>query len=1279
MFKNIRYVDPKLWYENEIPDVSINIGVGGLIGVYPFNNDNLQIYQQNTNKIYLNPNANGFLCYDVSATMSDWGDYNDLRNKSYTNGPIITQSIPASSRSLVSGYEDNFCQKFIGFVRFEQSEAGTYYFQAYGDDRALLYVDGNFVVYSSQSENISYEITAGYHFFEFYHMEGGGSQNWYLRWKTPGSGSFSNFPCSRVIPPLANQVKYINPSTAASLVEYARILTPAGMLNRNHVEDYKITYETVKGAYFNDPKTIENNGYTLENAKFFSDETNDGTTVSGNTTDSNRNMYYRVKLKGGVTYTFVYTYHSFDVRNALYREDGSVVIDSFDNDSTNERMDYTPATDGNYVFRVHPYSTSSGSYTYSVTPAPEQYKQQGNIAADSSFLYKDFTSQDLSNNMTVSFWFNPDGINNMQGNLISLNDKTNNISTSSLFLDGDKIYLYNGTNSILLYTFTQDRSEFYLKGRRYYCNIAVRKRASTGFDLFINGSVAYTSNTNLPITGDRFIIGDAYSFTGNKGVFKGHIKVLRIYNDNLSNSDISKIYKELSVIPGDGKTYNNPYGQIPKTIEDDTLYLLRRYNDGTYTRIEFNSDQTATKVGIYGFPSEENSDSEFMELLPDNIKQCPWYYDDGIANFYQANPNHRLISSTIKHFECRNLNILSNQSSNYYLFELSSDKYNYTLFDKCRFSCYDSDIDKPNGTVFNTNDKWYYRHNSGRLQNLVITNCTIVFCNTFYDAFRCNYCTNAYIVNNNIYSTQAESSDYYNGFCFTFIRNCENTYSSEPYSGRERYYLLERRYDNSTEGGNYFSGNTSLNYLTFKDNNFILKHHSSNRCLNGLICATNVNYSELDNVKIFDENNLGTPTASPINYNGLIYLRGLTGYKISNIDINLKYSKAVGWLPVFNIQTWYPEKSMAYNDYGTNYPNYSANYDRIIENVNIRMGDQYGVGSDNDSGNVNYNPTESNTSIIQNELMSCCAFSFKSLNNRSYYVDIAKNINITAPGTGGVFLQRTTLEDAYLYCPLRAAGCRANIDTIRMKRDLPAIYLWFDNNIKVDTVSYDLPNATSNVISYGIGYESNNFDSSRFVYIENCNKRIIENKFFGINTDSSTYNDSIIYCPNTIGIGGLTYQSYLHGLFPSEYYRIGGNPVSLAIRRYSNKIFPFAMPIFPNKGVKKQVTAGKKKLKIHFASFGKTLSELITQSENNQFFIQLEVENKIYDSRLYGEFKNTSEVDLWSDVLLEPFVYELNFRTGTSTTSYLRIYFNIPCSDSNLLLFDPLYEIEDRS
>ena len=308
------------------------------------------------------------------------------------------------------------------------------------------------------------------------------------------------------------------------------------------------------------------------------------------------------------------------------------------------------------------------------------------------------------------------------------------------------------------------------------------------------------------------------------------------------------------------------------------------------------------------------------------------------------------------------------------MFELSADRYNFTIFDRCRFSCKDSNIDSLSGTNFSSYDRWYYRHNSGSIQNLIINNCTILYCNNFYDAFRCNYCENATITNNKIYSSSTGGIDY-NGFCFAFIRNCEQTYSSEPYSGRERYYYLTRDYDNSFNNRNYYTGNTNVSYLTFKNNEMIYRHNSSNYGINGLLCALDCRNADIDNIKIHDVNNLGTPTSSPRCANGLIYIRGVSNYKITNIDINLTYSSIINYYPLFSLTTWYPEKSMAYNDYANSYTNYPANYNRILKNINIYLGDQHGIGSNGD-GEILYKPTDTGYTgaLVVEEPFGYCAF-----------------------------------------------------------------------------------------------------------------------------------------------------------------------------------------------------------------------------------------------------------------------------------------------------------------
>ena len=1281
MFNNIRYVDPKLFYEYGIPDISENIGLSNLVDVFSFN-DQYADYQEDT--IILDSQG-GFMVFDFYSSEIEYNNPDYIRNCNFSKNYVISTNVNVNGyNSLVNGYGDYFVQKFIGYLDISQEEVGTYCFRAYGDDRGLLYIDDTMVTFNGSGNDASYVLTQGFHFIEFYTVEISGGQSWYLKWKKPSSSSFEDFPASRIYYPLYKMVDKIKPS-GNEAVRFPNIkFSTGGMLNRNFVENGKIEYETAKGAKFDNELMASNDGYTLETARYFSLESSNGTTVSDTISSSHKNLYYRVKLLANVSYTFVYTQRDFDAKNALYKEDGTVVIADFDNNSTNERMDYTPTEDGNYIFWVHPYSSGTGNFTYSVTPAPETYLPS--VEADSGLLYKDFTSEDLTaflgdsdGKFTVSLWYKPE--NEMQGTLISLN----NASTckASIYILNSKLYLYDGASTTELHSLTDN--DFTLKGSKYYCNIVLRRKGTYGIDIFLNNSVIYTTVSPLNITGNRFMVGDSLESPANAGVLKGRIKALRIYNRELTNLDIGKIYNELANIPGDGTSIDNAYGQIPSFIENDTLYILRRYNDGTATRIDFDSTQTASKVGIYGCPdvsdqaSDSNSDyeNEFWENLPDEVKTCPWIYDDGVANFYQPTPTACLKASSIKHFECRNLNILTNEKSERYLFELDSDNRNFTIFDRCRFSSRGSNIDDPLGDKYSSYDRWYYRHNSGTLQNLIITNCVILFCNHYYDAFRCNYCTNATIKNNIVYSGKTHISDEpYNGFCFTFIRNCEQTYNDEPYNGRERYRALTRRYDDSQE--EYYSGNTYLHNLLFENNTQIFRYNSLDTTyyrIQGLLCATNVRSARVNNVNIYNENDFGVPKACPCNYNGLIYLRGMVHYNIKNITILLPYSGFVGWLPIVNIISWFPQNSMVYDNNASTYPNYAANYDRLVENVEIYMGDQNAIG-ENSKEQVVYTTSESH--VFNNELFNYCAFAFTSLNDSSYFIDLAKNINVIAPYSGGLFLKRTVLNGAYIDGPLRTVGSKSNIQTIRLRRDLPAMILFFDNHVKVEDVTYDLSSATSDVVVCGrYGSSASTRDSSRFIYIKNCSKRIIENKFFYEQTDSTYMNDSIIYCPNTIGVGGLTYQSYLHGLFATEYRREGGNSVSLAFRVEANKNLPFALPVFPNNGIKKECLAGRNKLILHFAMVGFTLEDITKQTSDYQFYIEFEVDNRKYDSRLNGAFSLSD--DIWNSNILIPFKFELDFYSRLTTNTYMRIYFNIPSDKNNLLLFDPLFEITPRS
>lgn len=80
MFNNIRYVDPKLFYEYGIPDISENIGLNNLVDVFGFN-DQYADYQEDT--IILDSQG-GFMVFDFYSSEIEYNNPDYIRNCNFS-------------------------------------------------------------------------------------------------------------------------------------------------------------------------------------------------------------------------------------------------------------------------------------------------------------------------------------------------------------------------------------------------------------------------------------------------------------------------------------------------------------------------------------------------------------------------------------------------------------------------------------------------------------------------------------------------------------------------------------------------------------------------------------------------------------------------------------------------------------------------------------------------------------------------------------------------------------------------------------------------------------------------------------------------------------------------------------------------------------------------------------------------------------------------------------------------------------------------------------------
>lgn len=122
-----------------------------------------------------------------------------------------------------------------------------------------------------------------------------------------------------------------------------------------------------KSWVFDTGDGTENNPYYWE---YVCDESKTG--VSGTVSPTN-NQYYKFLLKSGTTYTFRYNKDGTwdgDMRISFVDSEGNWIKQDWDNDPV-EQFDYTPSKDETCLLRIQPYSSYSGNFKYSISPAPE--------------------------------------------------------------------------------------------------------------------------------------------------------------------------------------------------------------------------------------------------------------------------------------------------------------------------------------------------------------------------------------------------------------------------------------------------------------------------------------------------------------------------------------------------------------------------------------------------------------------------------------------------------------------------------------------------------------------------------------------------------------------------------------------------------------------------------------------------------------------------------------------------------------------------------------------
>ena len=163
-------------------------------------------YAQKEEVVYSRPDdinrkVENLLAWDGYSSSHAY-NHQDFLDKSYPNGPVHVANVNGSGGSVVTGWGDNFCQKFAGYVF--APEDGTYTFATNSDDASDLSVDGNVICswYGGHGTGSwrtgTVALTTGWHEFVYYQEEGGGGQAWYAGWQKPSDSGISIIPESNL-------------------------------------------------------------------------------------------------------------------------------------------------------------------------------------------------------------------------------------------------------------------------------------------------------------------------------------------------------------------------------------------------------------------------------------------------------------------------------------------------------------------------------------------------------------------------------------------------------------------------------------------------------------------------------------------------------------------------------------------------------------------------------------------------------------------------------------------------------------------------------------------------------------------------------------------------------------------------------------------------------------------------------------------------------------------------------------------------------------------------
>lgn len=666
---------------------------------------------------------------------------------------------------------------------------------------------------------------------------------------------------------------------------------------------------------------------------------------------------------------------------------------------------------------------------------------------------------------------------------------------------------------------------------------------------------------------------------------------------------------------GDGSSYSEPLGGLPSSIDSDILFIIRKHTQ-SYPLYLNAIALNGFSFGICGCP---DSGDEILSDLPSEVLSCPWVAESGSVVLLQNNSSQ--ITGQAKVFSLRNMEIIKNSAGTIanYVIDISSDNQSNPGFldiENCRISSSGANIDT--GTSWDSACCRYLRW-QGYLSRMRVSNCTINFSNSTYDAFRIQRCEKAIIQDINIFSTST-SAESWNGFCFSFVySDFENVASASTYQTYVKRLVMS---------------NVLMNVKL-----------STNVSIPGIVCSANCYCANINHIRYTTGKTIGTPTSSPVSRNGAIFLSGLVNYFINDIEVRMEDSAYIPYHGPIDIRVQdIPSSQIAE----------TTNINRIISNINIIMSNR------TDSANSQYQ-REYLTTTTDFYLYS--AFSFiriagsSSEINPSTMVNLARAIYVYAPMSRAVSLKNTKMVQGKVTGCVSLCGASAELEEIVTDLGYNAIGIATQGEAYIDKI-------TVNNYNYGeVVRLSNAYNGS--VVVGECNVPL---NSIGYGAATTYGNDFVVYCPNTYGYGGIFLKGMANTVLPAQMKRMNGSPRSLRLCKFNESVTPFAVPPIPHVGWPIFLTDGNHKLTIFF-SHGENVE--YTEFIKQNLTIEVSVGGKIYDSRVDGSWlEDDSE---WSEVLLSKFKYELPFSVSGNGNASVRVYYNMWTSSNGGLFLDPLF------